>query len=80
MLRAVAYDERSRQLRVRFASGALYRYYAVPPDIFQALLDPPDHSHDRFFTRAVATRFLEISKGRLVEVEDAEEFFDSWVD
>ena len=37
-------------------------------------------SHDRFFTRAVATRFLEIRKGRLLEVDDAEEFFDSWVD
>jgi ATPase subunit of ABC transporter with duplicated ATPase domains len=34
-------------------------------------------SHDRFFTRSVATRFLEISKGRLVEVDDADGFFDS---
>jgi ATPase subunit of ABC transporter with duplicated ATPase domains len=34
-------------------------------------------SHDRFFTRAAATRFLEIRRGRLVEVEDADEFFDS---
>ncbi len=35
-------------------------------------------SHDRFFSRAVATRFLEISKGKLIEVEDAEDFFDNW--
>jgi ATPase subunit of ABC transporter with duplicated ATPase domains len=34
-------------------------------------------SHDRFFTRSVATRFLEIRKGRLVEIEDPEAFFDS---
>lgn len=34
-------------------------------------------SHDRYFTRAAATRFLEIRKGRLVEVEDADEFFDA---
>ncbi|MBL0899048.1 MAG: ABC-F family ATP-binding cassette domain-containing protein [Reyranella sp.] len=34
-------------------------------------------SHDRFFTRTVATRFLEIRKGRLVEVDDADAFFDS---
>ncbi len=34
-------------------------------------------SHDRFFTRTVATRFLEIRKGRLVEVDDPEAFFDS---
>ncbi len=34
-------------------------------------------SHDRWFTRAAATRFLEIRKGRLVELEDAEDFFDA---
>jgi ATPase subunit of ABC transporter with duplicated ATPase domains len=34
-------------------------------------------SHDRWFTRAAATRFMEILKGRLVEVEDADAFFDA---
>jgi ATPase subunit of ABC transporter with duplicated ATPase domains len=34
-------------------------------------------SHDRYFTRTAATRFLEIRKGRLVEVEDADAFFDA---
>ncbi|HEX7758572.1 MAG TPA: ABC-F family ATP-binding cassette domain-containing protein [Caulobacteraceae bacterium] len=33
-------------------------------------------SHDRYFTRTAATRFLEIRKGRLVDVEDPEAFFD----
>jgi ATPase subunit of ABC transporter with duplicated ATPase domains len=33
-------------------------------------------SHDRYFTRTAATRFLEIRKGRLVDVENADEFFD----
>jgi ATPase subunit of ABC transporter with duplicated ATPase domains len=37
-------------------------------------------SHDRFFTRSVATRFLEIRKGRLVDIEDAEAFFDAQTD
>jgi len=37
-------------------------------------------SHDRFFTRTAATRFLEIRRGRLVEVEDADEFFDRQTD
>ena len=32
-------------------------------------------SHDRYFTRSAATRFLEIRKGRLVEVEDPDAFF-----
>jgi ATPase subunit of ABC transporter with duplicated ATPase domains len=32
-------------------------------------------SHDRYFTRTAATRFLEIRRGRLIEVEGPEEFF-----
>ncbi|TAJ27551.1 MAG: ABC-F family ATP-binding cassette domain-containing protein, partial [Reyranella sp.] len=34
-------------------------------------------SHDRYFTRTAATRFLEIRKGRLVEVESADAFFEA---
>jgi ATPase subunit of ABC transporter with duplicated ATPase domains len=34
-------------------------------------------SHDRYFTRTAATRFLEIRKGRLIEVDDADAFFDA---
>ncbi|HWA59861.1 MAG TPA: ABC-F family ATP-binding cassette domain-containing protein [Caulobacteraceae bacterium] len=34
-------------------------------------------SHDRYFTRAAATRFLEIRKGRLVDVESPDAFFDA---
>ena len=34
-------------------------------------------SHDRFFTRTAATRFLEIAKGRLVEIDDPDAFFDA---
>jgi ATPase subunit of ABC transporter with duplicated ATPase domains len=37
-------------------------------------------SHDRYFTRTAATRFLEIRRGRLIEVEDADEFFDRQTD
>ena len=33
-------------------------------------------SHDRYFTRSVANRFVEIRKGRLVEIDDAESFFE----
>ena len=33
-------------------------------------------SHDRFFTRTAATRFLELRKGRLVEIEDPGAFFE----
>ncbi|MFI4974806.1 MAG: ABC-F family ATP-binding cassette domain-containing protein [Caulobacterales bacterium] len=34
-------------------------------------------SHDRYFTRTAATRFLEIRRGRLVEVEDPDAFFEA---
>ena len=34
-------------------------------------------SHDRYFTRTAATRFLEIAKGRLVEIDDPDAFFDA---
>ena len=34
-------------------------------------------SHDRWFTRSAATRFVEIRKGRLVEVESPDAFFDA---
>jgi ATPase subunit of ABC transporter with duplicated ATPase domains len=34
-------------------------------------------SHDRFFTRTAATRFLEIRRGRLLEIDDPHAFFDA---
>ena len=34
-------------------------------------------SHDRYFTRTAATRFIEIRRGKLVEVEDPDEFFEA---
>jgi len=34
-------------------------------------------SHDRYFTRTAATRFLEIRKGRVAEIDGADEFFDA---
>src|SRR5882757_7072720 len=37
-------------------------------------------SHDRFFTRTAATRFLEIRRGRLIEIDDPDAFFDAQTD
>ena len=34
-------------------------------------------SHDRYFTRTAATRFVEIRKGRLIEVEDPDVSFET---
>jgi len=37
-------------------------------------------SHDRFFTRTAATRFIEIRRGRLAEIDDPDAFFDAQTD
>jgi ATPase subunit of ABC transporter with duplicated ATPase domains len=37
-------------------------------------------SHDRYFTRTAATRFLEIRRGKLIEVDDPDEFFEAQAD
>ncbi len=34
-------------------------------------------SHDRYFTRTAATRFLEIRRGKLIEVESPDAFFEA---
>jgi hypothetical protein len=35
----VAYDETTRELDITFTSGRTYRYFKVPPDIYNDLLD-----------------------------------------
>jgi len=57
MLRAVAYDETRRLLRVRFSNGSLYRYHDVPPDVVETLLDPPGGSHGRYFNEVIRDGF-----------------------
>lgn len=49
MLRAISYDEKARELRVRFTGGGIYRYYQVPAAIVENLLDPPNGSPGRYF-------------------------------
>ena len=53
VLRAVAYDERTRQLRVKFASGSQYRYYDVPAEVVERLVDPDAGSPGRYFNEHV---------------------------
>ncbi len=36
-------------------------------------------SHDRFFTRAAANRFFEIQRGKLIEIESPDDFFERQV-
>lgn len=53
MIRAVAYDARDRTLRVRFSNGNTYRYFDVPPEVVETLLDPPDGSPGRYFNETI---------------------------
>jgi len=85
----LSYGERARLvfLRMKLAKPNLYlldeptnHLDIEGQEALEAQLEDSDNacifvSHDRHFTRSAATRFLEIRKGRLVEVEDAESFF-----
>lgn len=64
MLRAVAYDGASRELHVRFSNGGVYRYYKVPADVAERLLDPPDASHGRYFNDHIRDAFDYDEEGR----------------
>lgn len=57
LIRAVAYDERSRRLRVRFSNGSVYQYLEVPPEVAAALVDPPSGSSGRYFNENVRDAF-----------------------
>jgi len=57
VLEAVSYDQARRSLTVWFVSGALYRYSGVPPRVVRELLEPPDGSHGRAFSRLVRGRY-----------------------
>jgi hypothetical protein len=57
MIRALAYDLDLRELRVRFSTGSVYRYFDVPAEVVETLIDPPDGSHGRYFNENVRDEF-----------------------
>ena len=87
----LSYGERSRLMFLRMKLERPNFYLLDEPtnhldiegqEALEAQLEETDVScvfvsHDRYFTRSAATRFLEIRKGKLVEVEDADAFFDA---
>jgi len=93
-IRALSFGERSRLMFLKMRLDQPNFYLLDEPtnhlDIegqedLEAQLEEADVtclfvSHDRYFTRTAATRFMEIKKNKLVEVEDAEDFFDSQID
>jgi KTSC domain len=59
-LAAVRYDFASGDLDIEFHSGETYRYFGVPEDLYEQLLDPPGGSHGntsgRTFAMSLRTR------------------------
>jgi ATPase subunit of ABC transporter with duplicated ATPase domains len=87
----LSYGERARLLFLRLKLASANLYVLDEPtshldiegqEALESQLDEADAacifvSHDRWFTRAVATRYLEIRRGRLVEVDSPEPFFEA---
>jgi hypothetical protein len=55
VLRSAGYDAETAVLELEFTSGDVYRYFAVPPSVFQALLH--DDSPGAYFNRQISTRY-----------------------
>jgi hypothetical protein len=55
VLRSAGYDRETAELELEFVSGDVYRYYAVPPSVFRALLDAD--SPGAFFNTQVSDRY-----------------------
>ena len=58
VLRSAAYDSATAMLELEFVSGDIYRYFAVPPSMFKALIDAESpgayfntHISDKYPTR-----------------------------
>jgi KTSC domain len=54
-LASVGYDEARRLLEVEFSSGEVYRYYDVPPAVYEQLMRAD--SHGRYFIANVRSRY-----------------------
>ena len=55
VLAAAAYDSATAVLELEFTSGDVYRYFAVPPSVFRALLD--DDSPGAYFTTHISEKY-----------------------
>lgn len=54
-LASVGYDRDARVLEVEFRTGSIYRYRAVPADVFADLMSAP--SKGRFFAREIRDKY-----------------------
>ena len=54
-LAAVAYDGSEKLLQLEFPTGSAYRYYGVPSEVYQELMQAP--SKGEYFNRHIRGRF-----------------------
>lgn len=55
VLAAVGYDPATAELEIEFASGDVYRYYAVPARVHRELVEA--ESPGAYFNRAINDRY-----------------------
>jgi hypothetical protein len=55
MIRSVGYDERHSLLEIEFTSGNIYRYQAVPKEVYRGLMS--SGSKGRYFEEQINGRF-----------------------
>ncbi len=54
-LAALAYDDAHQTLQLEFRSRAVYRYFGVPAEVYEALVAAP--SKGKYFNRAIRGSF-----------------------
>jgi hypothetical protein len=55
VLKAAGYDPGTAMLELEFTSGDVYRYFAVPPSVFKALVD--DDSPGAYFNKNISDKY-----------------------
>ena len=55
VIAAVGYDTETAELEVEFRSGDVYRYFAVPPSVFRALVEAD--SPGAYFNKNVSDHY-----------------------
>lgn len=61
MIDSVGYDPASKTLEVEFTSGPIWEYWAVSPDMYNALMSAP--SAGKYFLQNIRGKFQERQVG-----------------
>ncbi len=55
-LRAIGYDESEQILEIEFHRGGIYRYFGVPKQIYDGLMNS-ESSYGNYHTRCIKNRY-----------------------